>query len=83
MAYVRVSSPNENLARQLDAVRAAEPDKVYDEKQSGASREGRTALAEMSGYVREGASPRFGVEDIAVALGVQEPSSPRIGLAQR
>jgi DNA invertase Pin-like site-specific DNA recombinase len=54
VAYVGVSSPDQSLARQLDIVRAAEPDKIYDEKQSGASREGRKALAEMIGYVREG-----------------------------
>ena len=54
VAYARVSSSDQNLARQLDIVGSAEPDKIYDEKQSGASRDGRTALAEMIGYVREG-----------------------------
>jgi DNA invertase Pin-like site-specific DNA recombinase len=38
VAYAGVSSPDQSLARQLDIVRAAEPDKIYDEKQSGASR---------------------------------------------
>lgn len=54
VAYVRVSASDQNLARQLDLVGRAGPDRVFDEKQSGASRDGRTALAEMIGYVREG-----------------------------
>lgn len=54
VAYVRVSSSDQNLARQLDVVGGVGPDRVFDEKQSGASRDGRTALAEMIGYVREG-----------------------------
>jgi DNA invertase Pin-like site-specific DNA recombinase len=54
VAYVRVSSSEQNLARELDILRGAEPDKIYDEKQPWASRDGRRALAELIGYVREG-----------------------------
>lgn len=48
------SARQTRTARQLDIVGSAEQDKVYDEKQSAVSRDGRTALAEMIGYVRDG-----------------------------
>lgn len=52
VAYVRVSSTDQNLARQLEAVGPV--DRVFEEKVSGGSRNDRTALAECIRYVRDG-----------------------------
>jgi len=48
----RVSSTDQNLARQLATL--GEVDKLYEEKQSGAKRDGRTALANLIDYARDG-----------------------------
>lgn len=48
----RVSSTDQNLDRQLTAL--GEVNRVFEEKLSGAMREGRTALANLIGYVRAG-----------------------------
>ena len=48
IGYARVSSTDQNLARQLTAL--GEVNRVFEEKQSGAKREGRTALADLIGY---------------------------------
>ena len=52
MGYVRVSSAEQNLDRQLEAV--GECDRVFEDKISGSSRAKRTGLAELMKYVREG-----------------------------
>ena len=52
VAYVRVSSAEQNLDRQLEAV--GECDRVFQDKISGSSRAKRTGLAELMTYVREG-----------------------------
>lgn len=52
IGYARVSSTDQNLARQIAAL--GEVHRLFEEKQSGARREGRTALAEMIAYAREG-----------------------------
>lgn len=52
IGYARVSSTNQNLARQLASL--GEVTRLFEEKQSGAQRTGRTALAEMIGYARQG-----------------------------
>jgi DNA invertase Pin-like site-specific DNA recombinase len=52
VAYVRVSSTDQNLARQLEAIGPV--DRVFEEKVSGGSRADRTALAECIRYVRDG-----------------------------
>lgn len=52
IGYARVSSTDQNLARQLATL--GEMDRLFEEKQSGAQRAGRTALAEMIAYAREG-----------------------------
>ena len=53
VAYARVSSLEQNLDRQLDALAKYEPVKTFTEKMSG-SRRDRPALNAMLDYVREG-----------------------------
>ena len=53
VGYARVSTQEQDLALQLDALRAAGCEKVYEEKASGAQRE-RPALQAALGYMREG-----------------------------
>ena len=52
VGYVRVSSVEQNLDRQLEAV--GECDRVFEDKISGSSRAKRAGLAELMTYVREG-----------------------------
>lgn len=52
IGYARVSSTDQNLARQLAAL--GEVNRLFEEKQSGAQRTGRTALADLIGYARDG-----------------------------
>lgn len=52
VAYVRVSSVDQNLGRQLEAI--GDVDRVFEEKVSGGSRADRSALMECIRYVREG-----------------------------
>lgn len=52
VGYVRVSSLDQNLARQLEAI--GEVDKIFQEAESGGSRADRRALADCITYVREG-----------------------------
>ncbi|MGP5394881.1 recombinase family protein [Arthrobacter rhombi] len=52
IGYARVSSTDQNLARQLDTL--GRVDRLFEEKQSGAQRAGRTALAEMIAHSRQG-----------------------------
>lgn len=52
IGYARVSSTDQNLARQLAAL--GEVNRLFEEKQSGAQRAGRTALTDMIGYARDG-----------------------------
>ena len=52
VGYVRVSSAEQNLDRQLEAV--GECDRIFQDKISGSSRAKRTGLAELMQYVREG-----------------------------
>lgn len=54
IGYARVSSTDQNLARQLATL--GEVDRLFEEKQSGAQRADRTALAEMIAYARQGDS---------------------------
>lgn len=53
VAYARVSSLEQSLNRQLDALARYEPVKTFTEKMSG-SRRDRPALNAMLDYVREG-----------------------------
>src|SRR3954451_14724617 len=53
VGYARVSTQEQDLALQLDALRAAGCEKVYQEKSSGAQRE-RPALQTALGYMRQG-----------------------------
>ncbi|MBG6185275.1 DNA invertase Pin-like site-specific DNA recombinase [Arthrobacter sp. CAN_A214] len=52
IGYARVSTLDQNLARQLAALGAV--DRLFEEKQSGAQRAGRAALAGMIEYARHG-----------------------------
>lgn len=52
IGYARVSSSDQNLARQLAAL--GEVNRLFEEKRSGALRAGRTALAGMIVYARDG-----------------------------
>ncbi|WP_298458288.1 recombinase family protein [uncultured Cellulomonas sp.] len=52
LGYARVSSTDQNLDRQRAAL--GEVDRLFQEKQSGAGRGARTALAELLDYARDG-----------------------------
>lgn len=52
IGYARVSTLDQNLARQLAALGTV--DRLFEEKQSGAQRAGRAALAELIEYARHG-----------------------------
>jgi DNA invertase Pin-like site-specific DNA recombinase len=54
VGYARVSSAGQSLEVQLDQLTAAGCEKVFSEKRSGRSTDGREALSDALGYVREG-----------------------------
>ena len=54
VGYARVSSAGQSLDIQLDELRKAGAEKVFSEKRSGTSTQGRDELAEALDYVREG-----------------------------
>ncbi len=54
VGYARVSSAGQSLEVQLDQLTAAGCKKVFSEKRSGRSTDGREELANALGYVREG-----------------------------
>lgn len=54
VGYGRVSSSGQSLEVQLDALQQAGAEKVFSEKRSGTTRDGRHALAEALDFVREG-----------------------------
>lgn len=53
VAYVRVSSVDQNPERQLESIKAADPDKVFTDKCSGKDVK-RPQLQALLSYVREG-----------------------------
>ena len=53
VAYARVSTSDQNLARQLEALKAYEPDKIFTDEVSGKNLE-RLGFNQMLEYVREG-----------------------------
>ena len=68
VAYVRVSSADQHLDRQLDVI--GNVDRVFEEKISGGSRTDRTALRDCIGYVRDGDTVRVASMDrLARSLG--------------
>lgn len=68
VAYVRVSSVDQNPGRQLEAV--GEVDRVFEEKVSGGSRADRVALLDCIRYVREGDVVKVALMDrLARSLG--------------
>lgn len=52
VGYVRVSSAQQNEARQVEAIGAV--DRTFTDRVSGKNREDRNGLAEMIAYVRDG-----------------------------
>ena len=54
LGYARVSKRDQNPDLQLDALRAAGCDRIFEEKASGASRDGRTELDRALEQLREG-----------------------------
>ena len=68
VAYVRVSSIDQNLDRQLEAI--GDVDRLFEEKISGGARTDRTALLDCIGYVRDGDTVRVASMDrLARSLG--------------
>ena len=56
VAYIRVSSSSQSLDVQREAVQKENVDKIFEEKVSGTSTQGRDKLREMLEFVREGDS---------------------------
>ena len=54
VAYIRVSSSSQSLDLQREAVQKENVDKIFEEKVSGTSTQGRDKLKEMLEFVREG-----------------------------
>lgn len=54
VGYARVSSSGQSLEVQREQLIAAGAEKLFEEKRSGTSREGREALAQAIEWVREG-----------------------------
>ena len=54
VAYIRVSSSTQSLELQREAVQKENVDKIFEEKVSGTSTQGREKLKEMLEFVREG-----------------------------
>ncbi|WP_268768496.1 recombinase family protein [Microbacterium sp. Leaf179] len=61
VGYVRVSSDDQNLARQLEAI--GEVDRIFSDKVSGGSRDSRTALDECIKYIHDGDTVRVASMD--------------------
>ena len=53
IGYARVSSTEQNLARQIDALQKAGVEKIFQEKVSGASISARPQLQAMLSFIRE------------------------------
>ncbi|WAD02977.1 recombinase family protein (plasmid) [Levilactobacillus brevis] len=54
VGYARVSSTDQNLARQIKALKTTGCEKIFEEKQSGKSTENRPELQAAITYVRQG-----------------------------
>jgi DNA invertase Pin-like site-specific DNA recombinase len=54
VGYARVSSVGQSLEVQLEALEAAGCEKIFREKRSGTSTDGRSQLADALSFVREG-----------------------------
>ena len=54
VSYIRVSSTSQSLAVQLEAVKKYGAEKIFQEKVSGTSTQGRDQLRECLDFVREG-----------------------------
>lgn len=54
VGYARVSTLDQDHSTQTERLQAAGCERVFSEKKSGTSKEGRTALEECLGYIRSG-----------------------------
>lgn len=61
VGYVRVSSEQQNLARQLESI--GKVDRLFQDKVSGGSRAARSGLAECLRYIRDGDTVRVASMD--------------------
>lgn len=61
VGYVRVSSEQQNLARQLESI--GEVDRLFQDKVSGGSRAARVGLVECLRYIRDGDTVRVASMD--------------------
>ena len=80
VGYVRVSSAEQNLDRQLEAV--GECDRIFEDKISGSSRAKRAGLAELMRYVREGDLVKVGEHDPHVGGVLVERGVDLLGAAE-
>lgn len=53
IGYARISSADQNLARQIEQLQSMRPDKIFEDKASGATTD-RPAFLQMLEYIREG-----------------------------
>ena len=54
VGYARVSTTDQNLDIQLNALKSVKCDKIFSEKKSGTKQKGRTELESCLDYLREG-----------------------------
>ena len=59
VGYARVSSTGQDLEVQLDALKKVQCEKIFQEKVSGTSTQGREKLRECLDFVREGDELEF------------------------
>ena len=61
VGYVRVSSTDQNLARQLESIGPV--DRIFEDKVSGGARAGRPGLSDCLAYIRDGDTVRIASMD--------------------
>lgn len=61
VGYVRVSSTDQNLARQMESIGPV--DRIFEDKVSGGTRAGRSGLSDCLAYIRDGDTVRIASMD--------------------
>lgn len=61
VGYVRVSSTDQNLARQMESIGPV--DRIFEDKVSGGTRAGRCGLSDCLAYIRDGDTVRIASMD--------------------